>query len=90
MADANPPPPPTRPPAWREYIDEESRNVAVIRDKGMPVWSLVRYFRIHQGNKQRVLSAYRGDLSREELDAALSYYRAKPCAIDEKLAEING
>ena len=56
----------------------------------MPVWSLVRYFRIHQGNKQRVLSAYRGDLSREELDAALSYYRAKPCAIDEKLAEITG
>lgn len=70
---------------WRKYIDEESRSVALIRDKGWSVWSLVRYYRIHRGDKERVLAAYHGDLTAEELDAALSYYWANPFLIDEKL-----
>ena len=74
---------------WERYIDEESRNVATIRDKGYSVWSLVRYFRVYRGNKERALAGYHGDLTSEELDAALAYYWAKPQAIDRKLKEIS-
>ena len=74
---------------WRKYIDEESRNVATIRNKGYSVWSLVRYFRVYGGNKERALAGYQGDLTSEELDAALAYYWAKPHAIDRKLKEIS-
>ncbi len=73
--------------SWQKYIDEESRSVAVIRDKGMSVWSLVRYFRVYKGNKERVLAGYDGELTREELDAALAYYWANPGDIDRKLKE---
>ena len=72
-------------PSWRKYIDEESRSVAQIRDKGWSVWSLVRYYRIHRGDKARVLAAYHGELTAEELEAALSYYWANWFLIDEKL-----
>lgn len=74
---------------WKKYIDEESRGVAQIRDKGWSVWSLVRYYRIHRGDKERVLAAYHGDLTIEELDAALAYYWANPFLIDEKLKELS-
>ena len=75
---------------WRKHIDENSRrSVAVIRDKGMPVWSLIRYHRIHRGDKERTLTAYHGDLTSEELDAALAYYWANPYDIDRKLEEIS-
>ena len=76
-------------PSWRKYIDEESRSVALIRDKGWSVWSLVRYYRIHRGDKERVLAAYHGDLTAEELDAALAYYWANPLLIDEKLKALS-
>ena len=74
---------------WRKYIDEESRSVAVIRDKGYSVWSLVGHLRTYRGDKEEVLAGYRGDLTSEELDAALAYYWAKPYGIDEKLREIS-
>ena len=75
---------------WRKYIDEESRSVAVIRDKGYSVWSLVGHLRTYRGDKEEVLAGYRGDLTAEELEAALAYYWAKPYGIDEKLREISG
>ena len=74
---------------WHKYIDEESRSVALIRDKGWSVWSLVRYYRIHRGDKERVLAAYHGDLTTEELDAALAYYWANSFLIDEKLKALS-
>ena len=37
----------------------------------------------------RVLAGYHGDLIGEELEAALSYYWARPYAIDRKLEEIS-
>ena len=75
---------------WLKYIDEESRNIAIIRDKGMSVWSLVRYLRVCKGDKERVLAGYDGELTSEELEAALAYYWAKPYDIDRKLKEISG
>jgi uncharacterized protein (DUF433 family) len=75
---------------WRKYIDEESpRNVPVIRDKGFSVWSVVGYFRVCLGDTKQVLTDYGGYLTSEELEAALSYYWAKPDAIDRKLKEIS-
>lgn len=76
-------------PAWRKYIDEESRSVALIRDKGWSVWSLVRYYRIHRGDNTRVMAAYHGELTAEELDAALSYYWANWFLIDERLKALS-
>ena len=49
----------------------------------------MRYYRIHRGDKERVLAAYHGDLTIEELDAALAYYWANPFLIDEKLKELS-
>ncbi len=77
-------------PWWHKYIDEESRSVAVIRDKGMSVWSLIGKYRLYQGDAERLLSSWRGELTAEELEAALAYYWSKPYAIDEKLEEISG
>ena len=48
-------------PWWHKYIDEESRSVAVIRDKGMSVWSLIGKYRLYQGDAERLLSSWRGD-----------------------------
>ena len=75
---------------WRKHIDEHSRGVAIIRDKGMSVWSLVRYLRVYKGDKDRVLAGYHGDLTGEELEAALAYYWANPEDIDRKLKDISG
>ncbi len=74
---------------WLKYIDEESRSVATIRNKGYSVWSLVRYYRVYKGDKDRALAGYHGDLASEELDAALAYYWANPEDIDRKLKEIS-
>ena len=77
-------------PWWHRYIDENSgRSVAVIRDKGMSVWSLIGKYRLHRGDGERVLAAWHGELTAEELEAALAYYWANPYAIDEKLEEID-
>lgn len=75
MAAANPPPPETRPPAWREYIDEESpRNVPVLREKGYSVWSVVRSYVSCEKDKIGTLADYGGELTAEELDAVLAYW----------------
>ena len=75
---------------WQDKIDERSpRSVPVIRDKGFSVWSVVGYFRVCGGDTEQVLADYGGYLTIEELDAALSYYWAKPDAIDRKLKEIS-
>ena len=75
---------------WQEYIDEESRSAAVIRDKGMSVWSLIGQYRAYRGDAKQVLAAYDGHLTAGELDAALAYYWSKPYRIDEKLRENSG
>ena len=78
-------------PWWHKHIDEDSgRGVAVIRGKGMPVWSLIGHYRLYQGDAERLLSSWRGELTAEELEAALAYYWAKPYAVDEKLEDISG
>ena len=75
--------------SWKSHIDEASpRNVPVLKRKGYSVWSVVRSFVSCQGDVESTLADYGGELTVEELDAALSYYRAFPEDIDRKLQEI--
>ena len=74
---------------WRDYIEEYSpRGVPTIRDKGMSVWSLVGYYRVYEGDKQKILNGWMGELTAEELDAALAYYEEYPDDIDRRLWEL--
>ena len=74
---------------WRKYIDAESRrNVPVLREKGYSVWSVIRSYVSCEENKEKTLADYGGDLTIEELEAVLSYYRANSEGIDRKLTEI--
>ena len=78
-----------RVPAWLNYIDEDSqRNVAVLREKGYSIWSVVRSYVSCDKDLDRTLADYGGELTAEELQAVLSYYRANQQVIDRKLQEI--
>ena len=55
----------------------------------MSIWSLVGYYRLFRGDSDQLLANYRGRLTPEELKAAISYYWAKPHAIERKLKEIS-
>jgi uncharacterized protein (DUF433 family) len=75
---------------WQNYIDGEGRRAEpVIRDKGFPVWSIVGYYIACKKDVQRVLADYEGELTGQELDAALAYYEADPKAIDRKLKQLS-
>ena len=77
----------TRP--WQKYIDENSRrNVAVLREKGYSIWSVMRSYVSCDRDLDRTLADYGGELTAEELQAALSYYQANREDIDRKLEEI--
>ena len=74
---------------WQKYVDEDSqRNVAVLREKGYSIWSVVRSYVSCDKDLDRTLADYGGELTAEELQAALSYYQANQEVIDRKLEEI--
>lgn len=74
---------------WAKYIDLNSRrSVPVIREKGMSVWSVIGNYRVYEEDRERLLATYCGELTEEELDAALAYYEYYPYAIDKKLWEL--
>ena len=74
---------------WHKYIDLNSRrSVPIIRDKGMSVWSVIGYYRVYEQDREKLLATYCGELTEEELDAALAYYGDNPEGIDRKLWEI--
>ena len=75
--------------SWQKYIDLNSpRSVPIIRDKGMSVWSVIGYYRVYEEDREQLLATYCGELTEEELDAALAYYQDYPEGIDRKLWEI--
>ena len=80
--------PPANPDLWRKYINEDSRTVPTIRDKGYSVWSIIGYMKLYRGNREEVLMGYMGTLTENELEAAIAYYWAYPEGIDRKLWEI--
>ena len=80
---------PANPSLWEKYIDEQAKpGTPALRDSGYPVWSIVGYFRLCRGDKERMLEDYGESLTAEELEAALAYYWAYPEDIDRKLWEI--
>jgi uncharacterized protein (DUF433 family) len=50
---------------------------------GVPVWALIGYKRATGGDVDRLASSY--DLPREEVEAALAYYRRNKAYIDARL-----
>lgn len=55
-----------------------------LRDPGVPVWAIVGAYAAEGGNADEVATAY--NLSREQVDAALAYYRHQDL-IDNRLAQ---
>ncbi len=79
---------PAKPSLWEKYIDENSRTIPIVRDKGYSVWSIIGNMKLYRGDREEVLKGYMGTLTEEELDAAIAYYWAYPEGIDRKLWEI--
>ncbi|TAK20102.1 MAG: hypothetical protein EPO26_18555 [Chloroflexota bacterium] len=50
---------------------------------GVPIWALIGHLRVVEGGVDEVASAY--DLPREEVEAALAYYRRNKAYIDARL-----
>ncbi|HLZ71783.1 MAG TPA: hypothetical protein VKV26_17920 [Dehalococcoidia bacterium] len=57
---------------------------AVVRDTLIPVWSLVGYRDAYEGDLQRVALGFR--LPIEAVEAAMAYYAAHKCIIDNRIA----
>ena len=56
---------------------------ARLREFGTPVWALVAYLDVAQGDPERVAHDYA--LPREAVEAALAYYRQHRAAIDARV-----
>lgn len=66
-----------------KYIDD-LRGVAEARlRKGVAVWAIVAYGKATNWDRSRV--AYEFNLTEEEVDAALAYYKAQHEVIDARL-----
>jgi uncharacterized protein (DUF433 family) len=56
-----------------------------LTDPGVPVWAVVGANKAEEGNADDVAAAYH--ISREQVDAALAYYRRHHALIDNRLAQ---
>lgn len=54
-----------------------------LRQSGVPVWAIIGHWRVVGKDADRVVEDY--EITREELDAALAYYRRNRAAIDARL-----
>jgi uncharacterized protein (DUF433 family) len=50
---------------------------------GVPIWAIVAYLEVYDGDIDQVADGF--DLSREEMDAALAYYRRNKKYIDARI-----
>lgn len=77
-------PAPGRDEWWAVYLSEGNQNGPRIYGKGTPVWALIWFYQGLGENREKTLTAY-NQVSAEEFDAALAYYRHFPFIIDQKL-----
>lgn len=74
---------------YEKYIEVTTkpgtRGEPVIRGKGFPVWSIVGYYLATGGKTQTMIEDYGGELTIEEIDAAMAYYKQHQDVIDAKL-----
>lgn len=71
-----------------KYVDPDvdrygGRADARLLNSGVSVWAIVAYLRVYKGDVDKVAEIY--ELSREEVEAALVYYRRNKRFIDALL-----
>ncbi|HZQ36676.1 MAG TPA: DUF433 domain-containing protein [Dehalococcoidia bacterium] len=62
---------------------KQRREEAVIRDTLVPVWSVVGYSEAYHGDLARVAEGF--DIPLEAVEAAMAYYAANKCVIDNRI-----
>lgn len=68
----------------RDHIDAGGvASRARLRESGVPVWSIIGYLRMMDGDTTRVARAFRVPV--EAIEAALAYYQRHEEAIDARL-----
>ena len=77
-------PAPGRDEWWAAYLTEEVNHGPRVYGKGTPVWALIWFYQGLEENREKTLTAY-NQVSAEEFDAALAYYRRFPFVIDQQL-----
>ena len=71
------------------YIDQEverypsGRADARLRESGISVWAIVAFLRVYDNDRRKVAEHF--DLSREDVAAALAYYRLNKPHIDARI-----
>jgi uncharacterized protein (DUF433 family) len=71
------------------YIDQEvdqyagGRADTRLRDSGVSVWAIVTFMRVYHNDQDKVAAHF--DLSVQEIEAALAYYRANKAYIDARI-----
>ena len=73
---------------WAKYLEDyDYDDGAHLRNMGLPVWVLIGYYKLYEGDKAKALGGYRDWLTIEDMDAALAYYEEFPYDVDKKLWE---
>src|SRR3954454_4348424 len=71
------------------YIDQDfdrypgGRADAQLQDSGVAVWTIVAFLRVYQNDRDKVAQHF--DLSTEEVEAALAFYRLNQTDIDGRI-----
>jgi uncharacterized protein (DUF433 family) len=69
---------------WIELnLHKQQKEEAVIRDTLVPVWSLVGYSEAYHGDLARVADGF--EIPLEAVEAAMAYYAAHKCIIDNRI-----
>jgi uncharacterized protein (DUF433 family) len=55
-----------------------------VKGKGIPVWAIAAYVLDLDLSYEEVVSDWEGEISVDEVNAAMEYYRAHPEEIEEK------
>jgi uncharacterized protein (DUF433 family) len=54
-----------------------------LRESGVSIWTIILYLDMYDGDRERVAREY--ELSEEEMDAALAYYRRNKKYVDARI-----
>jgi uncharacterized protein (DUF433 family) len=68
-----------------EWIDKPGyRSEPVVKGKGIPVWAIAAYVLDLDLSYEEVVSDWEGEISVDEVKAAMEYYQAHPEEVEEK------
>lgn len=75
-------------PSFEAYIEQINkpgyRSEPVVKGKGIPVWAIVAYVLDLDLSYEEVVSDWEGEISVDEVKAAMEYYQAHPEKVEEK------